>query len=198
LLPPENSLIPQFNFILDENILDFDLNSTHFYDVILFQEIVLGVGAVLDLQEAHNVVHALTHLQRRQSGLTLLQVKVVDVMRWIVWHNSLDEVFVPNFVDLEKFLIPVSKLLEEIRIQVHKLDACIISNTTFTRINLETRSDDLSHFIVEEPMRIFLPLDSFHHQLLVVELVVELILKVRVIRKNELVFIWDVALHRGV
>jgi hypothetical protein len=87
----------------------------------------------------------------------------------------------------------VSEFTFDVTINVLELDSSIISNANFGAIDLKVVFDDLSHLIVEEAMRVFLPLDAFHHQSEVLKLV-EVLVQIHRVRHQRL-FHRDVRLN---
>lgn len=97
-LDPE---ISELDLVLDIYLLDLDLDSAHLDYIILFEQVVLHCIIILNLKKPHHIIHSFFHLDRRERWLSSLQIKVINVMQWIRWQHSLDEIFVPNLVNFK-------------------------------------------------------------------------------------------------
>lgn len=101
------------------------------------------------MDEPDDVVHALTHLNSRESWLTSLKVELIDIIFWVYWLHSFDVVFVTDLVHLEQLLVFFTKFFFHIGIYVFKFETLLVPDAHFAAVDFETRSNDLTHLIVE-------------------------------------------------
>ena len=127
-----------------------------------------------------------------KSWLSCLKVKVIYVLGWICWQHTFNKVLVSYLMNFEQFLVLIAKFFFNITFQINTVQGLVVSQKHFGCINFEVWLYYLSHFVIKKTMGIFLPLDTFDTQYLIVKLSVTLSLVLRIIAKHEHFLLWYV------
>ena len=160
---PFYSIVSILNFVFDESLTYFDLNSTHFNNVVFLKQIIkfsLGGNYVL---VSDYVVHSFFHFNWIQSWFSGFKILFVDILASIARLNSFDEESVSVFINVEKLLMIFVVFYLNISANVIKDNLRIMTNYNFWTFCEIAGLIDLSHIVIKETVGVLLPLDAFHH-----------------------------------
>lgn len=196
---PAVSLLQLLTFLrLVDYGLDFELDATHFEQIIFLDLIILALLVVTHDEELDHVEHALLHLLRWQHGLAILLVVVVNIFLDIGGAHALDEKAATLLLDPEDLLMVWSVALFAVVLRVHEVYVEALAQDYLVLVGPKELLFRLSHLVVEEAVRVLLPLDELHEQLSVLEPVPASKPNVRLIRKAVPILLRYVTQHRHI